>query len=258
MFNRGKELRTRLKAPRGVSLTKIRHRYVKLYAALVPFVGDTVDQAVIADIVDSLSDVMPTVQPDVIRMSCIYLLNQLFTRRRAAELAWRLSANYAQLARGTAVSPWIGQTVDELVIVQIVDIKKAPQPADAPVVRYDITLRVLTGTAAAALLTVRVPQDSLRKMCGIVGFSKKLPPSIDITSDLERMLLMCELTPTHNASYMISNLACTGTIRDYNTNLIEARYKRRYNCLMHRGKKCEMCKSPRCPASGVLFVDDKE
>jgi hypothetical protein len=161
-------------------------------------------------------------------------------------LAWRLAANRDQLSAGTPVIPWLTQKHSEWMAMQVVDYKLVRNARGLMVSEY--TFRVLTGTAAGALVKKRLTRKAARMLARQIGFPgrrrrKKSVPRYKEFGDL----VGCRLLGLFDAEHSINgpgfwHMSCTGGMKTYNRKLLKNRTRKYgFECPYDYTHPCNKC-----------------
>lgn len=157
------------------SYQRLRARRDKLFkTALRPYIDRTLTGSTPRDVCKDILDVLPaSVSEGAVFESVRILAGTKLTKSAAAQLAWRLAGNVDKLQDGIPVFPWTQQLSDELVPVQLKDMKPTRKKTTPGYLFY---CQALAGSPCPMLFTQFISMSSCRSIAETLGFSKPWGP----------------------------------------------------------------------------------
>lgn len=151
------------------SRSRILRRRAKLFRALSAYINADIAGENIVGIADALLSELPeTVVRAAVCDSVRVLAGAPLTQKKAALLAWRLAGNIDKLNAGSAVLPWSGQPVNEVIPVCV---EKVTPFKNGNKAGYVLHCRGQAGSLCGELFTQFFSSNSLRVVARVVGFS---------------------------------------------------------------------------------------
>ena len=171
----------------------------------------------------------PSLEPQVITDSCMYLLGQELRPEELSRLAWRLSANARRLKNGHPVLPWQGQDGYEWVPAQIINWTIGKSRHGKIGAHFDF--RILMGLAAGLKTRQFWTTRYCRVFASRMGFDAHPGgkyPFIDVRQMANLRLYVRTLPGTVDLSFDL--LGFPGSVLEWNRPIIKRRSRLEFQC----------------------------
>jgi len=207
-----------------------------------PRFGQTVEGPVIDELVNALLAELP----DGINVDSLYetvrqLVPLQLTDKNTRPWAWRIAGNIPTLKAGHSVHPWARQTADEWVPLQILHV--VPTRTARGKMGYNVTFRILAGTPAPLAIEKFWSTRAMHALSRRVGFSwsdGNRPYRHPTEFSQLRLLGLIEAARSVERPFF-HKVDCSGTMLDYNKDILDHRHKVKYPCPRGWRHPCHLC-----------------
>jgi hypothetical protein len=238
--------------PKPLALQRIFKLRDKLAKTLSPYITRTISGETVKDLTSDLYGTLPpTVSYDAVFETCRGLAGQKLCLKTASELAWRIAGNLDNLISGLPVTPWGRQLTDEWWPVQILRLDPAYKRGRTG---FNVRFRALAGPYCPNIFEQFLSRPSCAVIARSIGFSRSRPYAHHSHLVNLRLSVYIEAARSVESPYF-KEVACSATMRDYNSTLIDVRV-RNTPCPRDYAHLCENCAlgCGSCPAA--IFQQD--
>jgi hypothetical protein len=233
--------------PKRLALQRVFKLRDKLVKTLSPYVTRTISGETVKDLTsDVYSALPPTVSYDAVFETCRILAGQQLELKTAAEFSWRLAGNLDNLICGLPILPAGRLLADEWWPVQILRLDPDYRRGKSG---FTVRFRALAGTYCPNIFEQFLSRPSCAVIARSIGFSRSRPYAHHSHLVNLRLSVFVEAARSLETPYF-REVACSATMRDYNSNLIDVRVRNK-PCPNDYAHLCESCAlgCGTCPAA---------
>ena len=219
-------------------LRNVFKRRNKLTTELLSYLDVRLTADLLDEVINVISEYLPKVQPTVLENCLRVFIDQILTRDKIIEIAWRFAGNLKTLQTGKSVFPWMNQKYIEWVPVSVVKTAKNKD-------KITVTLRILSGTPCPMLIFFNWKEGNIRYISRLVGFtSERQSRPLSHYSNIVGMVFCGCLIPALSANqptFPTESIYCSSSMLDNNKKLIDSRNRQLTPCIRNYSWDCYRC-----------------